>query len=317
MFKKRINSTSVEFRSSRKRWMGIYALVLLSSHLACRPAIDDNAPDPASDSSSSTTVTDASITPEKLSKAYLPLGGGTMTGALVLAADPSAAMQAATKQYVDAQVASASSSAAAGNLPLAGGTMTGAITLAGAPTVANHASTKTYVDSSVAIAAPTGAIFIWATSTAPTGWLLCDGTAVSRTTYAALFAVLGVTHGSGDGATTFNLPDYRGRFLRGVDGGIARDPDRATRTAMNAGGNTGDNVGSVQTDGFQGHFHTESAPNTGYYTISYAGGIQTDLQVGSRNISSSSPTNDGTNGVPRTTSETRPTNAGVNYIIKY
>jgi len=95
-------------------------------------------------------------------------------------------------------------------------------------------------------AAPAGAVHAFAGAAAPTGWLLCNGAAVSRATYAALFAAIASAHGSGDGSTTFNLPDYRGRIIRGVDGGIARDPDRAGRTASNAGGNTGDNVGSVQ-----------------------------------------------------------------------
>lgn len=62
---------------------------------------------------------------------------------------------------------------------------------------------------------PAGMVIAWAGTSAPTGWLLCDGSAVSRTTYANLFALMGVTHGQGDGSTTFNLPDYRGQFLRG------------------------------------------------------------------------------------------------------
>jgi microcystin-dependent protein len=58
-----------------------------------------------------------------------------------------------------------------------------------------------------------------ATSTAPLGWLLCDGSAVLRTgTTAALFAAIGTTYGTGDGSTTFNLPDMRGRVPVGVDG---------------------------------------------------------------------------------------------------
>ena len=58
---------------------------------------------------------------------------------------------------------------------------------------------------------PTGGLMMWPTATAPSGWLLCDGTAISRTTYAALFAVISTTFGTGDGSTTFNLPDYRNR----------------------------------------------------------------------------------------------------------
>lgn len=68
-------------------------------------------------------------------------------------------------------------------------------------------------------APPAGAIVAWPTSSAPSGWLLCDGAAVDRTTYAALFAVIGATYGAGDGSTTFNLPDLRGRVIVGLDAG--------------------------------------------------------------------------------------------------
>lgn len=62
---------------------------------------------------------------------------------------------------------------------------------------------------------PVGAGMIWYTNTAPANWLLCDGSAVSRTTYGKLFGVLGTTYGTGDGSTTFNLPDLRQRFPMG------------------------------------------------------------------------------------------------------
>jgi microcystin-dependent protein len=61
-----------------------------------------------------------------------------------------------------------------------------------------------------------------ARASAPTGWLMCDGTAVSRTTYADLFTAIGTTYGIGNGSTTFNLPDLRGRAPIGVDGAAAR-----------------------------------------------------------------------------------------------
>lgn len=83
-------------------------------------------------------------------------------------------------------------------------------------------------------------------SGAPTGWLFCDGSAVSRTVYAELFTAIGVSSGEGDGQTTFNLPDYRGRFLRGVDDSSGHDPDADQRHAENVGGNIGDRVGSAQ-----------------------------------------------------------------------
>jgi len=69
--------------------------------------------------------------------------------------------------------------------------------------------------------APTAAVLPYAASTAPDGWLLCNGSAVSRTTYAALFAAIGTSYGSGDGSTTFNLPDYRWTFLRGAGANIS------------------------------------------------------------------------------------------------
>lgn len=75
-------------------------------------------------------------------------------------------------------------------------------------------------------AVPSGAVFYFAASSAPTGYLECDGSAVSRTTYADLFAVVSTTFGSGDGSTTFNLPDLRGEFIRGYDNGRGKDASR-------------------------------------------------------------------------------------------
>lgn len=77
--------------------------------------------------------------------------------------------------------------------------------------------------------APAGVVQAFAGSAAPTGWLLCDGSAISRTTYAALFTALSTTYGVGDGSTTFNLPDMRGVYARGV----------GTNGTANYGGVTG------------------------------------------------------------------------------
>lgn len=75
----------------------------------------------------------------------------------------------------------------------------------------------------LAQAMPIGAVIDFAGSTAPAGWSLCFGQAVSRTTFATLFDVIGTTYGTGDGSTTFNLPDARGRVAAGKDdmGGVA------------------------------------------------------------------------------------------------
>jgi microcystin-dependent protein len=62
----------------------------------------------------------------------------------------------------------------------------------------------------------TGMLMMWSTGVAPTGWILCDGSAINRTTYADLFAVIGTSFGSGDGSTTFNVPDYRNKMPIGA-----------------------------------------------------------------------------------------------------
>jgi hypothetical protein len=162
---------------------------------------------------------------------------------------------------------------------------------------------------------PTGCVLPYAGTTAPEGWLLCDGSTVSRTDFAGLFAVLGSTHGQGDGSTTFHIPDLRGRFVRGVDGAANRDPDKATRTAANAGGNTGNNVGSVQDDAVQGHFHQgyQGNGNTGN-SPSYGSISNQPFTVNP--TYPNSPVTDGSNGAPRTSSESRGKNVNLNHIIK-
>lgn len=94
---------------------------------------------------------------------------------------------------------------------------------------------------------PIGAKMLWHSTTAPEGWLICDGSAVSRTTYSALFAVIGTTYGSGNGSTTFNLPDYRDRVPVGYD---ANDSD------FNA---IGKKVGAKSNSYNLAHTHTSAA----------------------------------------------------------
>lgn len=86
---------------------------------------------------------------------------------------------------------------------------------------------------------PVGSVLDYAGTSAPTGFLLCYGQAISRVTYAALFAVIGTTHGAGDGSTTFNLPDLRGRVAAGKDdmGGVtAARLSNFNGTTLGAGG---------------------------------------------------------------------------------
>ena len=95
---------------------------------------------------------------------------------------------------------------------------------------------------------PTGAVFCIAVATIPTGYLECNGAAVSRTTYSALFAIIGVQYGAGNGSSTFNLPDLRGEFVRGFDNG--RNVD------------TGRNIGSAQSAANASHNHSISLSGT-------------------------------------------------------
>jgi microcystin-dependent protein len=90
-----------------------------------------------------------------------------------------------------------------------------------------------------------GTINMWATESAPSWGLECNGAAVSRSTYARLYGIISTMYGVGDGSTTFNLPDLRGTFVRGWDHAAGVDADRLTRT--NRGdGTTGDHVGTKQ-----------------------------------------------------------------------
>lgn len=107
------------------------------------------------------------------------------------------------------------------------------LTLSGTGTVSNPANGV--------ITLPVGVVLPFANTTAPDGWIECDGRAVSRSTYAALFAAIGTSYGAGDGSTTFNIPDLRGEFVRGWDHGKGVDPGRA--------------AASNQLDAFKAHSH--------------------------------------------------------------
>lgn len=90
-----------------------------------------------------------------------------------------------------------------------------------------------------------GFIAFYCKSTPPDGWLVCDGRAVSRTTYSDLFNCIGETFGRGNGATTFNLPDLRGEFIRGWNGSSSgTDANRSFGTKQNATRFTDDEMGA-------------------------------------------------------------------------
>lgn len=158
-------------------------------------------------------------------------------------------------------------------------------------------------------AVPSGGLVAFAGSSVPTGWLTCDGTAVSRTTYAALFASIGTTWGVGDGSTTFNLPQLGGRFLRGAgaitDGqggdtvalGAFQDDETAPNGLSNStsavsgiAGTNGTSSISGSTGGETGHSHSSNSATYNGVSGTTIGGSNPDVDYVNRN------TNPGTGG---------------------
>ena len=115
-----------------------------------------------------------------------------------------------------------------------------------------YITTLVYGGTEVVPFVPTGSVQMYAAATAPLGYLLCNGSAVSRATYAALFAVIGTTYGVGDGTTTFNLPDLRGRAAIGAGAGAGLTP----RTLAATGG--AETV-TLDTTMIPSHTHTSNA----------------------------------------------------------
>lgn len=165
------------------------------------------------------------------------------------------------------------------------------------------------------------------------GWLYCDGQDVSPTKYPELFKALNSGWGEGKTPDAFKLPDLRGLFLRGVSDGSGHDPDASDRTAIQKGGNTQDKVGSLQMDAIQNHAHQLGGfsvqlifPNPENLLAASAyrhGGNGKEESLGFGGLidvagARSASTSMASTGAapPRTSSETRPRNAAVNWIIR-
>jgi microcystin-dependent protein len=143
------------------------------------------------------------------------------------------------------------------------------------------------------ISLPAGAVMSFAMNSAPAGWLAADGTAVSRSTYAALFAAISTTYGAGDGSTTFALPDLRGYFVRG--------------SGTNGDGTEAGTFGAKQADAFKSHTHgytDQIAVSNGQFNV--AGGTGQD---GASDLARTTGSTGGT--------ETRPKNIAMLYCIKF
>ena len=99
----------------------------------------------------------------------------------------------------------------------------------------------------------TGTIVPWTVSSAPTGYLECDGSAVSRSTYSALFALIGTTYGAGDGSSTFTLPDLKDRVVYGKSSSVSIADTGGSATVTPAGTNAGTALSESQ---LPSHNHT-------------------------------------------------------------
>jgi len=142
---------------------------------------------------------------------------------------------------------------------------------------------------------PTGMLSYFAASTAPTGFLAADGSAVSRSTYAALFAITGVIYGAGNGSSTFQLPDLRGEFMRGWDNSRGVDNGRAFGSAQasqfGAHKHIGGNLTHVShTRLYGGGASSGNSPGTAYTSDRYygftqtVGGTENSNETRSRNV---------------------------------
>ena len=170
---------------------------------------------------------------------------------------------------------------------------------------------------------PTGIIIPFAgpAENIPAGWMLCDGSAISRSEYANLYKAIGVCWGTGDGSTTFNLPDLRGMFLRGVSGESGNDEDAENRIVLTAnGGNTGNKVGSYQSDAIRnitGNFTAYPAflqvSPSGCFEAGSSDRVVSQVQY---TTGGSSISFNASGSVP-VGSDNRPKNVYVTYIIKY
>lgn len=217
--------------------------------------------------------------------------------------DPSALIVTA---YIESLLAAGSASTARTVLAAAADAsvvkLTGAQTVAGVKTfsdkpiipdgtAAQNPVSKAQLDA----AAPAGCVQFFAMSTSPTGWLKANGAAISRTTYATLFAAIGTTFGVGDGSTTFNLPDLRGEFVRGFDDAKGTDSGRV--------------FGTAQAGQMPSHTHTQEISN------STAGGTNRGPGSNGAFLQYSGTTKSA--GGTENSSENRPRNIALLACIKY
>ncbi|MFZ2587894.1 MAG: phage tail protein [Alphaproteobacteria bacterium] len=196
--------------------------------------------------------------------------------------------------------------------------------LVGEVSVGSGLSLVSGVLAAAVVGVPSGVVVPFAGAVAPSGWMMCDGSAVSRATYADLFTAVGTVFGSGDGSTTFNLPDLRGRSVFGVD---AMGGSAASRVTSGVSGIAGGTLGAVGgNEAMQGHTHTVTDPGHthGENASSGGGGSGTGIQglgSGSGALASNVSTVSATTGITVASygsggSQNMPPAMMLNYIVK-
>jgi microcystin-dependent protein len=242
-------------------------------------------------------------------------GTTALTGVATLTAQPIlSSLTASQAVFTDASkgLVSVANTGTGSNVLAVSPTFTG---VPAAPTAAPGTSTTQIATTAFVTqnAVLTGTINMWPTATAPTGYLLCAGAAVSRTTYAALFAVISTTFGIGDGSTTFNLPNYTGRMPYGAtvgatggsaDAVVVSHTHSASSSVSDPGHKHGPEQGSFVQQGGSGQSggFTGDGKTLASLTASATTGISVATTIASAGVS-------GTNA-------NLPPYLGINFIIK-
>lgn len=173
-------------------------------------------------------------------------------------------------------------------------TGTPAAPTASSGTSTTQLATTAFAMDAAALVMPSGAMLQWPTASAPSGFLLCDGTTKSRTIYAALFAIIGETFGAGDGTTTFTLPNFKNRFPVGAGDLYATAATGGSKDAVVVSHNhTATDSGHSHTIGFTGTMPYSGGggnPNTNFGT-----GTNQSTNSGTANITVASSGESGTN----------------------
>lgn len=229
----------------------------------------------------------------------LPVGNPVVTGTTITS-------NWANTTLSDIGTALTGSVAADGQTPITGNLQMGGNKITGMADGTSLTDAATYGQVVGINSVVTGTIQMWPTTSAPTGYLLCAGSAVSRTTYAALFAVIGTTFGSGDGSTTFNLPNYADRFPIGT-GTIA--------ASIGATGGTKDAVVVSHTHTITDPGHLHSIAPTASGTSQAGSGWDGPGFGGSNTSTSTTGISVNTAGVSGT-NQNLPPYLGINFIIK-